>query len=179
MMSKIRRNITETIGKPFNFCVSTTHVKGIKRKVVFDMAKLFATIESERTSKHQIGNEFLEIKIYYGSKDAPQLLTHILVKHGSSIGFFQHNTVEPKPFTMEKAQAIRLFRVFSPFNAYLEYLKRNGITYKTIKKDGYEYIEFDAQARFNAKEDYYGLCAMCGYIVEINEDGSEQVVQSF
>ena len=51
--------------------------------------------------------------------------------------------------------------------------------YKTVKKDGYEYIEFDAQDRFNAKEDYYGLCAMCGYIVDITEDGKETIVQSF
>lgn len=142
------------------------------------MAKLFATVESERTKKHQIGNEFLEILVFYGSKDDSKLLTKILVQYnGNELGFFQHNTIEPKPFTLKQPQ--RIFRVFSPFNAYLEYLKQNGIAYKTVKKDGYEYIEFKTEDRFNAKEDYYGLCAMCGYIVDIAEDGKETTIQSF
>lgn len=141
------------------------------------MAKLFATVESEKTGKHQIGNKFLEIKIYYGSKDAPKLLTHILVKHGSDVEFFQHSTVQPKAFTEKQPQ--RIFRVFAPFNAYLKYLESNDIAFKTVKKDGYEFIEFSAEARFNAKEDYYGLAAMCGYIVDIAEDGKETIVQTF
>ena len=67
------------------------------------MAKLYLEVESERTGKHQIGNKFLEIKIFYGSKWNPKLLTHILVKHHNpEPEFFQYSTVESKPFTMMK-----------------------------------------------------------------------------
>ena len=66
------------------------------------MAKLYCEVSSERTEKHQIGNKFLEVKIFYGSKDNSKLLTHILVKHSSEIQFFQKNTIEPKPFEMVK-----------------------------------------------------------------------------
>jgi len=50
------------------------------------------------------------------------------------------------------------FRVFEPFKHYLEYLKRNGIAFERIKENNYEFIEFDARDRFNAKEDFHGLC---------------------
>jgi hypothetical protein len=67
-----------------------------------NMANLYLEVESERTSKHQIGNRFLEVKIYYGNKCNPKLLTHILVKHDNSTPqFFQYNTVKPKPFIKE------------------------------------------------------------------------------
>ena len=65
------------------------------------MAKLFCTVESDRVDKHQIANKLLEIKVFYGSKDDSKLLTHILVKFSSDLQFFQKNTVEPKPFTIE------------------------------------------------------------------------------
>jgi len=66
------------------------------------MAKLYATIESERTGKHQVGNKFLEIKIFYGSRDNSKLLTHILIKHHNPEPmFFQHNNIEPKPFVLK------------------------------------------------------------------------------
>jgi len=65
------------------------------------MANLYLEVESERTNKHQIGNKFLEVKIYYGNKYNPKLLTHILVKHHNPTPeFFQYNTVESKPFTL-------------------------------------------------------------------------------
>jgi len=66
------------------------------------MAKLYLEVESERTKKHQIGNRFLEVKIYYGNKYNPKLLTHILVKPQSSEPqFFQYSTVKPKPFVIK------------------------------------------------------------------------------
>lgn len=67
------------------------------------MAKLYCEIASERTGKHQIGNKFLELKIYYGLKEDPNLLTHILVKPESkteSLQFFQFSTQEPKPIIL-------------------------------------------------------------------------------
>jgi len=66
------------------------------------MAKLYCEVESDRANKHQIANRFLELRIYYGSKEDSKLLTHILVKHESEVQFFQHNTIEPKP--MESRQ---------------------------------------------------------------------------
>jgi hypothetical protein len=33
------------------------------------MAKLYVEIESERTQKHAIGNKFLKIKVFYGSRE--------------------------------------------------------------------------------------------------------------
>ena len=67
------------------------------------MANLYLEVESERTSKHQIGNKFLEVKIYYGNKYNPKLLTHILVEHHNPTPkFFQHSTIEPKPFILMK-----------------------------------------------------------------------------
>ena len=67
------------------------------------MAKLYVEIESERTQKHQIGNRFLEIKIFYGSRDNSKLLTHLLVEyHNPTPKFFQHSTIEPKPFVLRK-----------------------------------------------------------------------------
>lgn len=67
------------------------------------MAKLFCGIESERTGKHQIGNKFLELKVYYGSRADPKLLTHILVRPTQDKPeFFQYNTVEPKAMILQK-----------------------------------------------------------------------------
>ena len=66
------------------------------------MAKLYLEVESERTQKHQIGNKFLEVKIFYGSRDNSKMLTHILVKHHNpEPKFFQHNTIKPKPFVLK------------------------------------------------------------------------------
>ena len=66
------------------------------------MAKLFMTVESERTQKHQIGNKYLEVKVYYGSKYYPKLLTHILVKANNPVEFYQHNTIKPKSMEAQK-----------------------------------------------------------------------------
>lgn len=63
------------------------------------MAKLYCEIESEKTGKHQIGNQFLELKIFYGSKQHSELLTHIIVKPENAretLQFFQYNTIDPK-----------------------------------------------------------------------------------
>jgi len=60
------------------------------------MAKLYLTVESERTAKHQIANKTLEVKIYYGSKYNPKLLTHILVKADNPVEWFQYSTIDPK-----------------------------------------------------------------------------------
>jgi len=63
------------------------------------MAKLYMEVESERTQKHQIANKEMEIRIYYGSRENPKLLAHILVKpNGDSVEFFQKSTIQPKPF---------------------------------------------------------------------------------
>ena len=77
------------------------------------MAKLFATVESERTGKHQIANGFLDIKVYYGSRDNSKLLSQILVKaNGLDIPeFYQHNTVNPKAFVpLESIQVEKILR---------------------------------------------------------------------
>jgi hypothetical protein len=63
------------------------------------MAKLYLEVESERTQKHQIGNKFLDIRIFYGDKYSPKLLAHILIEHHNPTPkFFQHSTIKPKPF---------------------------------------------------------------------------------
>lgn len=63
---------------------------GIERGEREDMAKLYLEVESERTSKHQIGNKYLEVKIYYEDKYNPKLLTHILVEYRNPMPkFFQ------------------------------------------------------------------------------------------
>jgi hypothetical protein len=75
------------------------------------------------------------------------------------------------------------FRVFEPFVAYIEYLKRNNIKFhgKNPRQDKYgvryDYIEFDAKDRFEAKEDYVGLCGVSGYIYE-TQDGQETILLS-
>jgi hypothetical protein len=69
------------------------------------MAKLYCEIESERTGKHQVGNDFLEMKIYYGTKENPKLLTHIFVRAETKeqpVQWFQFSTVEPKPMILQK-----------------------------------------------------------------------------
>ena len=43
------------------------------------MAKLFATVESEKNSVHKIANRELEICVFYGSKDDSRLLLKISV----------------------------------------------------------------------------------------------------
>lgn len=72
------------------------------------------------------------------------------------------------------------FRVFEPFAAYLDYLKRNGIRYeiKHTKDRVTAYIEFDAQDRFDAKEDYTTICGLAGYIYR-TENGKETILRSF
>jgi len=60
------------------------------------MAKLYLEVKSERTEKHQIGNKYLEVKIYYGNKLYPKILTHILVKAINPVEWFQHSTITPK-----------------------------------------------------------------------------------
>ena len=69
-----------------------------KTKMEMDkMAKLYLEVKSERTEKHQIGNKYLEVKIYYGNKHYPKLLTHILVKaNNPSVEWFQYSTIQPK-----------------------------------------------------------------------------------
>ena len=72
------------------------------KKEVIRMAKLYATIESERTEKHQIANKFLDVKLYYGSKDDSKLLCHIIVEPtDNKPKFFQYNTVEPSPMIVQ------------------------------------------------------------------------------
>ena len=66
------------------------------------MAKLYLEVKSERTEKHQIGNRFLEVKIYYGNKLYPKLLTHILVKANNPVEWFQYNTTQPKPMEIQE-----------------------------------------------------------------------------
>jgi hypothetical protein len=74
-------------------------------------------------------------------------------------------------------------RVFNPFPAYIEYLKRNNIPFSLKRQRlpsgaSFEYLEFNAEDRFKAKEDYFGLCGVSGYIFGINEEtGSEQILQ--
>lgn len=70
------------------------------------------------------------------------------------------------------------FRVFEPFPAYIEYLKRNNIPFQHKKKQSANCIEFDTADRFKAKEDYVGLCGMSGYIYAL-ENGQEKVIQTF
>ena len=71
----------------------------------YKMAKLYCEISSERTGKHQIGNKFLEVRIYFGSKEDPKLLTHILVKpenNNQPVEFFQFCTQESKAMVLKQ-----------------------------------------------------------------------------
>ena len=43
------------------------------------MAKLFCTVENERTEKHQIGNKILIVKVFYGSKENSKLAIKMAV----------------------------------------------------------------------------------------------------
>ena len=76
------------------------------------------------------------------------------------------------------------FRVFEPLPAYIQYLKRNKIKFtgKRIGRDKYgpryEYIEFSAEDRFGAKEDYRGVAGLSGYIYR-KANGKEVILQSF
>jgi hypothetical protein len=44
------------------------------------LARLFVTVESDRANKHQIANQYLEIKIFYGSREKSHLAKIVLVK---------------------------------------------------------------------------------------------------
>ena len=44
------------------------------------MAKLFCTITTEKTDKHQQANDFLKIKVFYGSKDDSREAFTILIE---------------------------------------------------------------------------------------------------
>lgn len=76
------------------------------------------------------------------------------------------------------------FRVFEPFPAYINYLKRNKIRFtgKLVGRDKYgpryEWIEFSAEDRFKAKEDYQGVAGMSGYIYK-KVGGREVILQTF
>lgn len=76
------------------------------------------------------------------------------------------------------------FRVFEPFPAYIQYLKRNRIKFtgKRIGRDRYgpryESIEFSAEDRFRAKEDYRGVAGISGYIYK-KANGKEVILQTF
>jgi hypothetical protein len=69
------------------------------------------------------------------------------------------------------------FRIFEPFPAYIDYLKRNNIRFEFKTVDSARCIEFDAHDRLNAKEDFHGICGMCGYVFE-TRDGKEVIIQS-
>jgi len=47
--------------------------------------KLYATTTSERASKGQGGNKYLDIKIYVGNAKNPYLLTSLKVEHKKNI----------------------------------------------------------------------------------------------
>lgn len=75
-------------------------------------------------------------------------------------------------------------RVFDPFPAYIQFLKRNKIKFrgKQVGRDKYgpryDHIEFSAEDRFKAKEDFHGLSGVSGYIYKI-VNGKEVILQSF
>jgi len=74
-----RRYATVTIVNPFDLCALTIRAKGIKRNVVFDMAKLFVKVNTEKSEIHKIANSELEILVFYGSRDDSRLLLKISV----------------------------------------------------------------------------------------------------
>ncbi len=47
--------------------------------------KLYATVSSERATKGQGGNKYLDIKIYVGTAKNPYLLSELRVEHKESI----------------------------------------------------------------------------------------------
>ena len=74
-------------------------------KEVNSMAKLFCTVQSERTQKHQTANKELEIKIYYGSREDSKLLAALYVFPTEDVPkFFMKSTVDPTPVTFKPSK---------------------------------------------------------------------------
>ena len=74
-------------------------------KEVNSMAKLFCTVHSEKTQKHQTANKELEIKIYYGSREDSKLLAALYVFPTEDVPkFFMKSTVDPTPVTFKPSK---------------------------------------------------------------------------
>ena len=68
------------------------------------MAKLFCTVQSERTQKHQIANKELKIKIYYGSREDSKLLAALYLFPTEDVPKFMKTTVDPTPVTFKPSK---------------------------------------------------------------------------